>query len=330
MVFFHPRLLFGGVFLQRHEVVITEQNAYPFRFCALLDDDYRSALEILERITIERSKEGRTTNHDSFIHYRRRVYSARLFYHRTYRICKILRGQVLFYLLFCWTKCIFKSMVGQCWFCGVEMEPPGTAPRSISRDHLTPRSRGGTNDTSNVVKACRKCNGDKGGLTLEEYRAVISLRFGVAAKFWGEGHKQQIVHTRPTGATHQPMKTALMAIPRFRPVDSSDPHREIKHLPSHLPSQQSLFTGATYWDECPNIDVAKSASSELTGRGFGRLRVVGIMIGVTSPAKFACQCKCGRIVARSAKAIQNPDNTIDACPFCRGYQSGGRLKEWIA
>lgn len=36
-------------------------------------------------------------------------------------------------------------------------------------EHVTPLSRGGRNDMSNIVAACRACNGDKRDLTLSEW-----------------------------------------------------------------------------------------------------------------------------------------------------------------
>jgi hypothetical protein len=46
---------------------------------------------------------------------------------------------------------------------------------------MTPRSRGGTNGAYNLVMACRGCNGEKGGRTVEEYRTVKGGR-----RFFGE------------------------------------------------------------------------------------------------------------------------------------------------
>lgn len=48
-----------------------------------------------------------------------------------------------------------------------------------TRDHLTPKSRQGSNKPHNIVFACRACNNLKGCLTLEEFRVVVALRFGV-------------------------------------------------------------------------------------------------------------------------------------------------------
>jgi 5-methylcytosine-specific restriction endonuclease McrA len=55
----------------------------------------------------------------------------------------------------------------RCQFCGrssAELKPR----ESLTRDHLVPLSRGGTNDWTNVVTACSPCNTRKGNLLPEE------------------------------------------------------------------------------------------------------------------------------------------------------------------
>lgn len=51
-----------------------------------------------------------------------------------------------------------------CAYCG------GHFPnfRELSRDHIIPRSRGGTNTWMNIVTSCRKCNARKGDRLLKE------------------------------------------------------------------------------------------------------------------------------------------------------------------
>lgn len=39
-----------------------------------------------------------------------------------------------------------------------------------TRDHVVPKSRGGSNDPSNIALSCAECNQEKGALTLDEYR----------------------------------------------------------------------------------------------------------------------------------------------------------------
>lgn len=43
----------------------------------------------------------------------------------------------------------------------------------LSRDHIIPKSRGGKNEWMNVVTACKKCNSEKGNLTLKEARMEL-------------------------------------------------------------------------------------------------------------------------------------------------------------
>lgn len=57
-----------------------------------------------------------------------------------------------------------------CWASEPYMAPPaGTFVPQI--EHVLPRSRGGTDDRSNLVLACGPCNLAKGSLTGDEYRA---------------------------------------------------------------------------------------------------------------------------------------------------------------
>ncbi len=48
-----------------------------------------------------------------------------------------------------------------CQYCGVQT-------RDLTLDHVVPRALGGETIWTNVVAACRKCNGNKGGRTLRE------------------------------------------------------------------------------------------------------------------------------------------------------------------
>ena len=51
-----------------------------------------------------------------------------------------------------------------CWVCGGEVTPstPQGSPHGASVDHVIPRSRGGSNDRSNLRLAHRRCNGQRG------------------------------------------------------------------------------------------------------------------------------------------------------------------------
>jgi len=54
-----------------------------------------------------------------------------------------------------------------CQYCGVQT-------RDLTLDHVLPKTLGGETIWTNVVAACRRCNGTKGGRTLKESGFVLS------------------------------------------------------------------------------------------------------------------------------------------------------------
>lgn len=50
-------------------------------------------------------------------------------------------------------------------------------PKEISIDHKIPLSRGGKTVKENLVVCCKKCNQEKGSLTVEEYLEWKKLNF---------------------------------------------------------------------------------------------------------------------------------------------------------
>jgi hypothetical protein len=65
---------------------------------------------------------------------------------------------------------IFSKTDGCCYYCGCKLSK---AHGHAQIDHLTPRTRGGSNDDSNFVGACIHCNASKKTRTLEEYRVWV-------------------------------------------------------------------------------------------------------------------------------------------------------------
>lgn len=60
-------------------------------------------------------------------------------------------------------KALFRRDANVCLYCGTQFQP-----MELSRDHIQPLSRGGSDVWQNVVTACKRCNHRKGGCTLEE------------------------------------------------------------------------------------------------------------------------------------------------------------------
>jgi 5-methylcytosine-specific restriction endonuclease McrA len=63
--------------------------------------------------------------------------------------------------------------IRHCFYCGKAL-----SRRRATKDHVIPRSKGGSNAQKNIVDACRKCNSEKGCLTIEEFRVVMAFRKG--------------------------------------------------------------------------------------------------------------------------------------------------------
>ena len=63
---------------------------------------------------------------------------------------------------------------GRCTICGGDI-PQGKGQNHI--DHNIPRSRGGSDDASNVQAVCAPCNRRKGTKSMDELRSQIELPF---------------------------------------------------------------------------------------------------------------------------------------------------------
>lgn len=57
-------------------------------------------------------------------------------------------------------KQVMAMFGGRCAYC---------SSQATTADHMTPLSRGGSNDAANLAPACRPCNSKKGTMTFEEY-----------------------------------------------------------------------------------------------------------------------------------------------------------------
>lgn len=62
---------------------------------------------------------------------------------------------------------IYKRDNYECVYCGEDNK------KLLTLDHVVPQSKGGPNSWENLVTACKRCNGEKSDLTLEEYGKPI-------------------------------------------------------------------------------------------------------------------------------------------------------------
>lgn len=62
---------------------------------------------------------------------------------------------------------IYKRDNYECIYCGADNK------KNLTIDHVIPKSKGGKDSWDNLVTSCKKCNGEKSDLTLEEFGKVI-------------------------------------------------------------------------------------------------------------------------------------------------------------
>ena len=74
---------------------------------------------------------------------------------------------------------ILNKTAGHCAYCGCVLNV-----NNMTRDHVVPKSRGGTSELDNLLPACRACNLQKGDDSLDSFR----MRF-----FWDTLHPSDLV-----------------------------------------------------------------------------------------------------------------------------------------
>lgn len=90
----------------------------------------------------------------------------------------------------------------KCYYCG---EP--ASGKRLHRDHLKPKSKGGSSHQRNIVYACGPCNSTKGDRTIEQARlALLQRRIG-----WPKFNADQIEWLRSQGFDTSPLDTAKLA-----------------------------------------------------------------------------------------------------------------------
>lgn len=69
---------------------------------------------------------------------------------------------------------LVRSVERRCAYCGRETAHRG--PWRMTKDHILPVSRGGSDAIDNLCVACKQCNSNKGTLTGDEYRHWLDSR----------------------------------------------------------------------------------------------------------------------------------------------------------
>jgi hypothetical protein len=75
------------------------------------------------------------------------------------RIYSLIREKYNWYCVYCFKKCRVYNKI--------------TNPNFITLDHKTPTSKGGTDEISNLVVACRRCNIIKNNKTYPEFKRLM-------------------------------------------------------------------------------------------------------------------------------------------------------------
>lgn len=65
-------------------------------------------------------------------------------------------------------RLVVEAADGRCYYCGCR-------PEILTCDHMVPFCRGGTNEITNIVPACLKCNQRKGTCTANEFLNILGL-----------------------------------------------------------------------------------------------------------------------------------------------------------
>ena len=126
-------------------VLVLNQNYQPLNVC-----NVRRALVLLDREKAELMENGR--GHVNTVSRPFPVPSVIRLYHMVKR--PLVRRRLS-------RRAVFARDRYTCQYCGIQS-------RSLTLDHIHPRSRGGRHEWENVVSACKRCNHRKAGRTPTE------------------------------------------------------------------------------------------------------------------------------------------------------------------
>lgn len=102
----------------------------------------------------------------------------------------------------------------KCHYCGKEIE----IPSKVTLDHVYPRSLGGPTIPQNLVPACRECNGRKGDMKPDQFRAYMNLEDSEKKKrflkefYDSKFFQERWIHVLPDGWTEKTQINELILL----------------------------------------------------------------------------------------------------------------------
>ncbi|GLH29699.1 hypothetical protein WSS15_23490 [Acetobacter pasteurianus] len=104
-------------------------------------------------------------------------------------------------------KAIWARFNGRCFYCGSEVSYYSKRHDSLEIDHVTPVSKGGSDDASNLVCACRGCNRSKKDMSASEFFAFRKLKKlpvseGFAKSFGNISHPENVASDSESDFSH--------------------------------------------------------------------------------------------------------------------------------
>jgi 5-methylcytosine-specific restriction endonuclease McrA len=136
-------------------------------------------------------------------------------------------------------RTLFKRDANLCLYCAMRFPT-----RELTRDHITPLSRGGKDVWNNVATACRRCNNHKGGFTPEQ--ACMQL---IAVPFTPT--YAEYIYLKGRRVLADQMQYLLAHIPRSSPL--------------HARLSDRLSEGASIFDEPQSAEPAVQADAAQAG-----------------------------------------------------------------
>lgn len=118
-------------------------------------------------------------------------------------------------------RTLFKRDANICLYCATRFQT-----RDLTRDHITPLSKGGKDTWNNVATACRRCNNHKGGRTPEQ--ALMQL---IAVPFTPT--YAEYIYLKGRRVLADQMQYLLAHIPRTSPLHA--------RLSDHLADGVTIF-----------------------------------------------------------------------------------------